>query len=99
SENAHQSWSAVFAHVELHSGEGLSAVAPAVFAGTVAVTRFSTGGLKAAHARTVLLAGASAAASGALVIATAPTLFIAALGLAAAAAGTAVLFPTLLGVV
>jgi MFS family permease len=99
SENAHQSWSAVFAHDELHSGVGLSAVAPAVFAGTVAITRFSIGGLKAAHARTVLLAGALAAAAGAALIAAAPTLFIAGLGLAVAAAGTAVLFPTLIGIV
>jgi MFS family permease len=99
SENAHQSWSAVFAHDELHSGAGLSTVAPAVFAGVVAITRFSTGGLKAAHARTVLLAGALAAAAGTALIAAAPTLFIAGLGLAVAAAGTAVLFPTLVGVV
>jgi MFS family permease len=99
SENAHQSWSAVFAHDELHSGAGLSAVAPAVFAGTVAITRFATGGLKPVHARTVLLAGALAAAAGAALIAAAPTLFIDGLGLAAAAAGTAVLFPTLVGVV
>jgi MFS family permease len=99
SENAHQSWSAVFAQDELRSGAGLSAVAPAVFAGTVAITRFATGGLNASHARIVLLAGALAAAAGAALIAAAPTLLIAGLGLAAAAAGTAVLFPTLLGIV
>ncbi len=99
SENAHQSWSAVFAHQELGSGAGLAAVAPAVFAATVAITRFSIGGLEDAHARTVLLAGAVAAAAGAAIIASAPTLFVAALGLAVAAAGTAVLFPTLLGIV
>jgi MFS family permease len=99
SENAHQSWSAVFAHDALYSGVGLSAVAPAVFAGTVAITRFATGGLEAVHARTVLLAGALAAAAGAALIAAAPTLLIAGLGLAMAAAGTAVLFPTLIGVV
>ncbi|KAB2340035.1 MFS transporter [Actinomadura rudentiformis] len=99
SENAHQSWSAVFAHAELRTGLGPSAVAPAVFAGVVAITRFSIGGLKPDHARTVLLAGASTAAAGTAVIATAPTLLIAALGLAAAAAGTGVLFPTLLSVV
>ncbi|SNT61946.1 Predicted arabinose efflux permease, MFS family [Actinomadura meyerae] len=99
SENAHQSWSAVFAHEELRSGGGLSAVAPAVFAATVAVTRFSMGGIKAVRARTVLLVGASAAASGALIIAAAPALPVAGLGLATAAAGTAVLFPTLLGIV
>jgi MFS family permease len=99
SENAHQSWSAVFAQNELHSGPGLSAVAPAVFAGTVAITRFSVGGLKASHARTVLLAGALTAAAGAVIIAAAPTLLVAGLGLAVAAAGTAVLFPTLVGIV
>jgi predicted MFS family arabinose efflux permease len=99
SENAHQSWSAVFAHDQLHSSTGLASVAPAVFAATVAITRFSIGGLKAAHAQTVLLAGALAAAAGAAIIAAAPNLFVAALGLAVAAAGTAVLFPTLLGIV
>ncbi|MBA2530744.1 MAG: MFS transporter [Nocardioidaceae bacterium] len=99
SENAHQSWSAVFAYDELRSSAGLSAVAPAVFAGTVAVTRFSIGGVKPAHAQTVLLTGALAAAAGANIIAAAPTLLIALMGLAVAAAGTAVLFPTLLGVV
>lgn len=98
-ENAHESWSAVFAHDELHSGAGLSAVAPAVFAGVVAVTRFAIGGLGAAHARAVLLGGATAAAIGAALIAAAPTLLVAAAGLAVAAAGTAVLFPTLLGIV
>jgi MFS family permease len=99
SENAHQSWSAVFAHDELHAGVGRSAVAPAVFAAVVAVTRFATGGLPAIHARTVLLAGAFAAAAGTALIAAAHTLFVAGLGLAIAAAGTAVLFPTLVGVV
>lgn len=99
SENAHQSWSAVFAHSELHAGTGLSAVAPAVFAGTVAITRFAIGGLKAPHARLVLLIGALGAAFGAAIVAVAPTLFIAALGLVVAAAGTAVLFPTLVRIV
>ena len=98
-ENAHQSWSAVFAHDQLGSSTGLAGVAPAVFAATVAITRFAIGGLKAAHARTVLLAGALGAAVGAATIAAAPNLFIDALGLAVAAAGTAVLFPTLLAIV
>jgi MFS family permease len=99
SENAHQSWSAVFAQDELHAGAGLTTVAPAVFAGTVAITRFSIGVLKAAHAQPVILTGALAAAGGALVIAGAPTLPVATLGLVMAGAGTAVLFPTLLGTV
>jgi MFS family permease len=99
SENAHQSWSAIFAQDELHAGAWLTTVAPAVFAGTVAITRFSAGALKTAHARSVILAGALAAAGGALVIAGAPNLLAAALGLVLAGAGTAVLFPTLLGIV
>lgn len=99
SENAHQSWSAVFAHKELGAGAALSTVAPAVFAGTVAITRFATGGLKPAHARSVILAGASAAAAGAAIVAAAPTLLVAGLGLAVAAAGTAVLYPCLFGIV
>ncbi|MFF3227052.1 MFS transporter [Nocardia suismassiliense] len=99
SENAHQSWSAVFAETELHTGPGASAVAPAVFAGTVALTRFAVGGVRADMSRTVLLAGTAATAVGTVLIASAPTLFLAAAGLAVAAAGTAVLFPTLLAVV
>ncbi|MCO5996985.1 MFS transporter [Actinoallomurus rhizosphaericola] len=99
SENAHQSWSAVFAQDELHAGAWLTTVAPALFAGTVAITRFSLGGLGDAHARTVLLGGAVTATLGALVIAASPNLLTAAVGLVLGGAGTAVLFPTLLGVV
>ena len=99
SENAHQSWSAVFAQDELDATATLTSVAPAVFAATVAVTRFSIGGLPPRHAQTILLAGAAGAGAGALIIATAPSLFVAALGLIVAGAGTAVLFPTLLGIV
>ena len=99
SENAHQSWSAVFAQDELDATATLTSVAPAVFAATVAVTRFSIGGLPPRHAQTILLAGAAGAGAGALIIAAAPSLFVAALGLIVAGAGTAVLFPTLLGIV
>jgi len=80
-------------------GPEILRVSPAVFAATVAITRFSIGGLRAAHAQTVLLAGALGSAAGAATIAAAPNLFVAALGLALAAAGTAFLFPTLLGIV
>jgi MFS family permease len=99
SENAHQSWSAVFADAELGTGAGLTAVAPAVFAATVAITRFSIGGVGAAHARTILVMGATVAAVGAAIIAVAASLLVAGVGLVLAAAGTAVLFPTLLGIV
>lgn len=99
SENAHQSWSAVFAHVELGVSVGIAAVAPAVFAGVVAVARFAIGSLGAAYARRVLLAGALTAAAGAGVVAVAPSLAVAVAGLVLAAAGTGVLFPTLMGIV
>jgi predicted MFS family arabinose efflux permease len=99
SENAHQSWSAVFAHDELDAHAALTSVAPAVFAATVAVTRFAFGGLGPRHARAVILAGAAGAGAGALIIAGAPNLLIAALGLVVAGAGTAVLFPTIVGIV
>lgn len=98
SENAHQSWSAVFAQDQLHAGAGLTTVAPAVFAGTVAITRFATGQLKGIHAQTIILAGSLAAACGSLIIAAAPALPVAAVGLVLAGAGTAVLFPALLGI-
>jgi predicted MFS family arabinose efflux permease len=99
SENAHQSWSAVFAQDELHAGAWPTTVAPAVFAATVAITRFSAGGLTEAHARPVLLGGALTATLGALVVAASPNLPVAAVGLVLGGAGTAVLFPTLLGIV
>jgi predicted MFS family arabinose efflux permease len=99
SENAHQSWAAVYAQDELHTSPGLAAIAPAVFAATVAITRLSIGTLTSAPARRIILAGALADAVGAILIATASSLFIAALGLVVVGAGTAVLFPTLLAVV
>ena len=70
-----------------------------MFAATVAVTRFAIGGVPPRHAQSILLAGAAGAGAGALIIAAAPNLFVAALGLIVAGAGTAVLFPTLLGIV
>jgi fucose permease len=98
-ENAHQSWSAVFARDELGTSTGLAAVAPAVFAGTAALTRFALGGIPTRHARTVLTLGGAAAAVGALVFSAAVDLAVATAGLVLAAAGAAVLFPTLLGIV
>lgn len=96
-ENAHQSWSAVFFEDELGTGPGLSSTAPAVFAAVVAITRFSAGALKPSQARGTLIVGAAAASLGAAILAAAPTTIVAWIGLAVAAAGTAVLYPTLLG--
>ncbi|MEV0132475.1 MFS transporter [Dactylosporangium sp. NPDC050688] len=99
SENAHQSWSVVFMQDVLTTGPGLSATAPAVFAATVAATRFAVSAVSPAHARTVLVAGAAVAATGATVVARAPSLPVALTGLVLAAAGTGALFPTLLSIV
>jgi hypothetical protein len=99
SENAHQSWSAVFLEDVLTTGPGLSAIAPAAFAAVVAVTRFGVSTLKPAHARAVLVLGSLAAAAGATVLAQAGSVPVALAGLVLAAAGTAALFPTLLSIV
>jgi MFS family permease len=99
SENAHQSWGAVFLTDVLATGPGVSALAPAVFAGVVAVTRFAVGAVDPARARTVLLTGSLVAAGGAVVLARAPSVPMALMGLILAAAGTAALFPTLLSIV
>jgi MFS family permease len=99
SENAHQTWSAIFITDALGTGVALGSLAPAVFAATVATTRFAAGGIVAVmHARTVLAAGSAAAIAGAVILAVAPSLAFSVVGLMTAAAGTAVLFPTILGV-
>ncbi|MEJ5913697.1 MFS transporter [Pseudokineococcus sp. 1T1Z-3] len=98
-ENAHQSWSAVYLEDELAAPATLSALGPAVFAAVVAVTRVAVIRLDTRHARTLVLAGAASATTGAALLSLAPTLPTALAALAVAAAGTAVLFPTLLGVV
>jgi MFS family permease len=99
SENAHQSWSAVFLADVLATGPGFSAIAPAAFAGVVAVTRFAVSTVNPAYGRVVLVSGSLVAAAGATVIARAPSVPVALAGLVLAAAGTAALFPTLLSIV
>ena len=99
SENAHQSWGAVFLEDQLSAGPGFSAVAPAVFAGVVAVTRFSLGRIQRGNEKLMLVLGSVTAAAGALIIAGSATVLIAVLGLIVAAAGTAALYPTMLSLV
>jgi MFS family permease len=99
SENAHQSWGAVFLEDELDAGSGLSAVAPAVFAGVVALTRFSLGRMRQGNEVRLLLAGSATAAGGAVILAASPTIPFAIAGLVVAAAGTAALYPLLLSLV
>ncbi|PJJ72818.1 sugar phosphate permease [Diaminobutyricimonas aerilata] len=95
-ENAHQSWSAIFLADELDASVGLTAIAPATFAVFAALTRFAAGIFTRVPAGLLLLAGAGAALLGTLVLATATVVPVALGGLALAAMGTSVLFPTLL---
>jgi hypothetical protein len=98
-ENAHQTWSAVYLSDVQSAGPALAAAGPAVFAAVVALTRFAVAPLSTAYATAVLITGATAAAAGTTMEARAPTVSIALAGLGLAAAGTAVLYPTLLGLV
>jgi predicted MFS family arabinose efflux permease len=97
-ENAHQSWSAVFLTDVVASGPAAAAWAPAVFAGTVAITRLATSAFPDLSPVRVLLTGSTVAAGGTILLATATTRVTALIGLALAAGGTAVLFPTILSV-
>jgi MFS family permease len=98
-ENAHQTWSAVYLSDVQSAGPALAAAGPAVFAAVVALTRFAVAALSTSYATAVLITGATAAAVGTTTVAGAPNVFIALAGLGLAAAGTAVLYPTLLGLV
>jgi hypothetical protein len=83
----------------LSPGPALAAAGPAIFAAVVALTRFAVAPLSTGYATAVLITGATAAAAGTTMEASAPNVSIALAGLALAAAGTAVLYPTLLGLV
>jgi len=95
-ENAHQSWSAIFLADELGAAAGLAAIAPATFAVFAAVTRFAAGAFTRIPSGVLLGGGAVIALVGTLVLAAAQELPAALIGLALAAVGTSVLFPTLL---
>jgi MFS family permease len=99
SENAHQSWGAVYLEDVMATAPGISAIAPAAFAAVVAITRIAISTVDPARARTVLVLGSVVAAAGATVVARAPSVPVALAGLVLAAAGTAALFPTLLSIV
>lgn len=96
-ENAHQSWSAVYLADAVHAGPALIGAGPAVFALAVALTRFAISAVKTLPAWIVLTAGAAISAAGTSLLALTTYLPPALLGLALAAVGTAVLFPTVLG--
>ncbi|MEV0757736.1 MFS transporter [Streptosporangium sp. NPDC050280] len=98
-ENAHQSWGAVYLADVAGAGPALASAGPAVFAAVVALTRFAVGAFGSRYATVVLISGAVTAAAGTLLVSGARSVPVVLLGLALAAAGTAVLFPTLMGVV
>jgi len=94
-ENAHQSWGAVFLEDELAVTGGLAALAPATFAVFSAVTRFAVGASTRIPASLLLSGGAVTAAVGTVLLAVAPSVSVALVALAVAAVGSSVLFPTL----
>ncbi|MEV4666358.1 MFS transporter [Microbacterium sp. LWO12-1.2] len=96
SENAHQSWGAVFLTDELHATPLMASLAPAAFALFAAATRFTVGVSHRIPEPSILLGGAVTAVAGTLILAIAPNLAVALSGLAVASVGTSVLFPTLL---
>ncbi|GAA3039084.1 hypothetical protein GCM10017559_79100 [Streptosporangium longisporum] len=98
-ENAHQSWGAVYLSDVAGAGPALASAGPAVFAAVVALTRFSAGGIGPRHAAAVLVCGAATAAAGTALVSAATSVWVVLSGLALAAAGTAVLYPTMMSVV
>lgn len=97
-ENGHQSWSALYLSDVLDAGPTAAAAGPAVFAATAALTRWSTAELSTRRPGAVLLGGCLLATVGTTALAWATSVTLGLLALATAATGTAVLFPTLLGV-
>jgi MFS family permease len=95
-ENAHQSWSAIFLGDELGAAPGLTALAPATFAAFAALTRFAAGAFTRIPTGALLVGGAVIAALGTLLVSVSRDVPVALAGLALASIGTSVLFPTLL---
>ncbi|MFV2116179.1 sugar MFS transporter [Micromonospora sp. LOL_025] len=95
-ENAHQSWGALFLTDSFTASTQTASLAPATFAAAAALTRLTLAPLSRTHPITLLTVGGLVAAAGSLILATSASVTIALMGLAVAAAGTATLFPTLL---
>lgn len=95
-ENAHQSWGAVFMTDAFAAPPLLASLAPATFAAAATLARFGLAPLSRSHPIALLLTGGAVATTGSIVLATAPNAPTGLLGLALAATGTAVLLPTLL---
>lgn len=96
-ENAHQSWAAVMLVDELGAGPLVAALGPATFAGVVALARLAAARVPPGQPVRLVASSAIIAAVGAATLALAPNVPVGLIGLAVAAAGTASLFPGLLG--
>jgi MFS family permease len=95
-ENAWQSWGAVHVERSFDAPPGVSALAPALFAGAMAAGRLGVHRLaRPGSERMVLSAGALVAAAGSLVAALAPIAAVALAAIIVAGAGCAVCAPTL----
>lgn len=95
-ENAWQSWGAVHLESDLDASPAVGALAPALFAGAAALSRFG-GHVVAGRVRelTLLQAGALLGAAGTLLGALAPTAALALVGIVVAGAGISVCAPVL----
>ncbi len=96
-ENAWQSWSAVHLERDLGASAGVSALGPAAFASAAATGRLAGQRLARALADRVLIAaGATVAAGGTLLAASAPGVALGLAGIVLAGAGTSVCAPTII---
>ncbi|WP_433434300.1 MFS transporter [Nonomuraea sp. CA-141351] len=96
SENAYQTWAAVLLTDAFTASPALAAVAPAAFATTAALARFTTATITLRRPIATLVVACVIATTGGILTAFAPTLPLALVGIIAAAVGTSALFPTLL---
>ena len=98
-ESAWQSWGAVHLERAFDAGAGTSALAPALFAGAMAVGRLTAHRLAPPGSeRTVLVAAAALAASGSALAAFAGSALVALVGILVAGAGCAVCAPTIISI-
>jgi MFS family permease len=98
-ESAWQNWGAVHLERAFDAGAGTSALAPALFAGAMAVGRLMAHRLASPGSeRTVLVAAAALTASGSALAAFAGSAAVALVGILVAGAGCAVCAPTIISI-
>jgi MFS family permease len=98
-ESAWQNWGAVHLERAFDAGAGTSALAPALFAGAMAVGRLTVHRLAPPGSeRTVLVAAAALTAAGSALAAYAGSALVALVGILVAGAGCAVCAPTIISI-